>query len=261
VPRRFIVALIVRDSLGMPVADADASVLRGLNQVRGRATTDANGRARIILPSADSTVQLVVRRVGFAPDARFLATAHSDSIVVEVRLRRLVVALDSVRVTAAETAKRKSYFIDADAISASRFPLYDALDILTRLRPDMLKSRAPEVCADSLGRPPGARTRHPPVGGLANIWVNGKRIRLVEMTPWVAVPRMGGEVFVRREMLDILKEIRPEHIEEITYTDCFDTSVPGLGTNSAAFVTLKTGIGYERGRGSYVLPRDTTQRA
>ena len=69
-----------------------------------------------------------------------------------------------------------------------------------------------------------------------------------------------GEVFVRREVADILKEIRPEHIEEITYTDCFDNAVPGLGTKNAAFVILKAGVGYERGRGSFILPRDTLKR-
>jgi hypothetical protein len=80
------------------------------------------------------------------------AFAYSTPIRLDALLLRIAfsgkpVALDSVRITAAQDATRKSYYIDADAISASHMPVTDALDVLARLQPDMLKSRAPEICA------------------------------------------------------------------------------------------------------------------
>ena len=68
------------------------------------------------------------------------------------------------------------------------------------------------------------------------------------------------EAFVRKEILDRLKEILPEHIAQITFTDCFDISVPRPGGQNAVFIVLKPGVGYDLGRGSFVAPRDTIPR-
>jgi hypothetical protein len=46
--------------------------------------------------------------------------------------------------------------------------------------------------------------------------------------------------------------INPEHIAEVRYLDCWDTSVPGIGGQRALFITLKPGISFDRKRGSYV---------
>jgi hypothetical protein len=51
----------------------------------------------------------------------------------------------------------------------------------------------------------------------------------------------------------ILTAIRPEHIAEMKYNDCFEESAKvNQGANSI-FITLKPGIGYSRNTGSYVL--------
>jgi hypothetical protein len=56
--------------------------------------------------------------------------------------------------------------------------------------------------------------------------------------------------------------IKPEHIAEVNYADCFDTSVARPGAQNAVFVALKPGIGYDPGRGSYVVEEpETTPRA
>src|SRR5262249_51305736 len=48
-------------------------------------------------------------------------------------------------------------------------------------------------------------------------------------------------------------EIQPEHIEQITYADEFDTSVGKPHSDSAIFIVLKQGIAYQPGAKSYVI--------
>ena len=242
---------VVADSGTANVVGADVQVLQGLTTVLARVKSDSAGFARLTFRPVGTTIQLSVRKIGFAPFAQFFDLGSQDSLATVVHLEQRVQALDTVRASAAEDPKHKSYYIDADAIVASGRPVFSALEILARLRPDMITSRAPEACADSTGPRPGQRTRHPPTGGIANVWVNGKRIRLVETSGWVKVPYM-KESFVRREVLDILQEIHPEHVADIQYTDCFDTSVPVNGGQSAVFIRLKDGVEYERGKGTFV---------
>jgi hypothetical protein len=62
-------------------------------------------------------------------------------------------------------------------------------------------------------------------------------------------------------VLSILHTIQPEHIAEITYHDCFDMSVGKNHSDLAMFIALKPGIGFENGRGSFVIgekPRPAT---
>jgi hypothetical protein len=54
-------------------------------------------------------------------------------------------------------------------------------------------------------------------------------------------------------VLSILRNIHPEHIEEITYHDCFDDSIGKNNSDMSMFIVLKPGIGYENGIGSYVI--------
>ena len=51
----------------------------------------------------------------------------------------------------------------------------------------------------------------------------------------------------------VMASIHPEHIEEINFADCNDKTVEAVKGNSAIFVTLKPGIAFEPGIGSYVL--------
>jgi hypothetical protein len=85
--------------------------------------------------------EVVVRKIGFQRVSRFFpdsSRAPSFSIV----LTRSVHALDTVEVAEQEDMRRKSYFIDADAIEHSPRLVMDALDVVTKLRPDMIWGRA-----------------------------------------------------------------------------------------------------------------------
>jgi hypothetical protein len=54
----------------------------------------------------------------------------------------------------------------------------------------------------------------------------------------------------------VLASIRSEHLAEVRYVNCWDTSMSGLGTNNAIYIVLKPGIAWDWGRGSHVaVPR------
>ena len=52
----------------------------------------------------------------------------------------------------------------------------------------------------------------------------------------------------------ILSEIRPEHVAEMNYHDCFEQAVDRkVGSVNALFITLKPGVDYRPGAPSYVV--------
>jgi hypothetical protein len=60
--------------------------------------------------------------------------------------------------------------------------------------------------------------------------------------------------------LTMLEGIRPEHVEQMTYKDCHDTSMPGNFGQNALFIVLKAGIRYERDIGTYSVEGGRTAR-
>lgn len=59
--------------------------------------------------------------------------------------------------------------------------------------------------------------------------------------------------------VSVLSEIAPEYIEEITYHDCFDTSMAAVGSQDAIFVVLKPGVVYQENEGAFVLDTPAAQ--
>ena len=53
--------------------------------------------------------------------------------------------------------------------------------------------------------------------------------------------------------VSVLSEIEPEHIESITYHDCFDHTMAAVGSVNAVFVVLKPGVVYQENVGSFVV--------
>ena len=51
----------------------------------------------------------------------------------------------------------------------------------------------------------------------------------------------------------VMASIHPEHIADVTFADCNDTTVDAVKGSSAIFVALKPGVAFEPGIGSYVL--------
>lgn len=251
---RTAVRVRVVDSAGAPVANVDVTVLHGLNASVASGTTDDAGLRALTIPR-DGEYQLVVRRIGYLRADQFFR-ADRDSVSLRLVLRRSTQQLPAVSVTAEQDLKRKHYHVDADEIASSTRPIIDGLDILTKLRPDIIYSRV------ASGAEPC---------GLFYIWVNGQRVVYPPINDALAVraaqarrgaratPHLGGRGLgsglagVPVDVQSVLSTIHPEHIAEINYADCNDFSVEKTRARNAVFVTLKPGIGFEPGTGSFVV--------
>jgi len=260
----------VRDTADAGIAGVEVSLVRGLNDTRASAMTDARGRAvlHFVEPDTGADVQLIARKIGFQRGDRFFH-ASRDSLVFELVLRRTVQELAPMVVSAAEDIKRKAYHIDADAIASSTANLIDATDILAKLRPDMICGRS---CRPMAGI--AAQTSNPlrACPGLAlldrprrscptsdapepletNVWVNGQRIRIMPPDEAVVARQHGILAGLTKPSMTVLSEIKPEHIAEMTYIDSMDSSIGKIGSEGGLFVVLKPGVVYEPGKETYV---------
>lgn len=258
----------VRDTSRAPVPGAEVAVMRGLNDARGVATTDDRGRAMITISglASDADYGLIVRKIGFVRADRFFRVTK-DSVAFDIVLQPVVRELETVVVTAHEDLKRKSYHIDADEIEKSTAVLIDATDILAKLKPDMICGRTcrpmastqvqstVRKCPTLAFAPP--RLRCPvddkPASIETNVWVNGRRIRLMPPDPMAVARQHGILMGLSPGTMTVLSEIKPEHIAEITYVDSMDSSVGLIGSEGGLFLVLKPNVVYEPGRQSYVM--------
>jgi hypothetical protein len=237
----------VADSLGVPVEGAEVSIVRGLKGTLASARSDVSGNVSFIVDLDSADYSVVARKPGYSRGDRFFAAERN---VVDARVTMKAIARDQlspVTVTAVDL-KRKSYFIDADDIGGSSVHVHDALDIVHRLRPDMLISRSGNW---------GGRMRTG-CSAMTDVWVNGRRYMgafvIVDEGVRQRVKGTGNRLArVGMGTLTILSQIEPEHISEMTYHDCFDTTVRGVGTQNAVFITLKPGVDYRPGGRSYVV--------
>jgi hypothetical protein len=236
----------VSDSLGAPIGDAEVTLMRGLKEVIATARTNAGGDHEFIVDLDSTDYSIVARKVGYKRGDRFIAVER-NLVIAPVVMNQILGSLPSVTVTAAADLRRKSYHIDADDIAASRTVVNDALDIVTYLRPDMITSRA--------GSPSG---RSSSCGTMQDLWVNGRRYPANFVIPdqfVVTRARNKGRGLQRTNpgTITMLSEIRPEHVSEMNYRDCFDDNMKRIGTNNAVFITLKPGVAYRQGRGTFVV--------
>ncbi len=170
-------------------------------------------------------------------------------------MTRIAQTLEAVKITAKEDLSRKAYYIDDEEISKSDRALFTSVDIIEKLRPDMIWGHGgPGVC-----------------GKISSVFVNGRRVIQapqagIEMARARAAPASAsGLRSVRGTRVDldkykvtgmaaaILSMIKPEHIAEMTYNDCFEKSVKINRGANAVFIVLKPGISYSMEDGSYVI--------
>jgi hypothetical protein len=229
-----------KDSSGNVIPSAEVAVTRGVKDVLARGTTNDRGQAVLSVAVKDSSdFQVTMRKIGFLRSDRFFAVGPFDTASVEITAARVRAnELATVKVTAKADPAWLSYHLDADDIENASPTLDNGWELVKRLRPFMLSSRG------------GCET------GAQNVWVNGKRIRLPLMPTGMAAARARVGVSPRArfsyEPVSVLSEIAPEHIQEITYRDCFDHSMAAVGSTDAIFVTLKPGVVYQENVGSFV---------
>ena len=262
--RSALVQVRVVDSSGTPVAGAEVAVMRGLTVLAGRASTDSRGDASITISGTGAAADLLVRKIGYVRVDRFFNDSAS-SLRFDVVLPRAAQALDAVRVVAQNDLKRASYFIDANAIDASDRFLGNALDIVTKLRPYIVCGRDGLACAHSrtasasrnqrtlLGRADDASNIPFPE---TNIWVNGQWINSVAYVDLPAWMRLTAQqrTALGPAVAGVLASIKPEHVSEMHFLDDLDAPPDATPHSTPAiYITLKAGIAFEPGEGSYVV--------
>jgi hypothetical protein len=235
-----VVRFHIIDEQQHPVPGALISISMRDDTIRWSAQTNDDGQQTVALPRRGE-YDYRVRRIGFAPSVGVLRLSGNGSPTVTVTLARATFQLDTVRTDARN--RLRDYRIGADEIARDHRDL-DSYDVLMHLRPQMLGD----------------------VGRLCQytqyLWVNGRRIPLA---PWEHVvpvqPADGAGRATRRAPFPMshsppdspLTRIKPQHIAEIWYVDCWAKStIPGGYGNNALFVTLKAGIGFDVRKGSFV---------
>jgi hypothetical protein len=240
---------------GAPVDGAEVSIVRGLRTVIAQEMTDETGLRVLFVKNDSSDYQVVVRKIGYRRADRFFPTGSRDTVAVNIPMSRIAQTLEAVKITAREDLARKAYYIDDEEISKSDRPLFTSVDIIEKLRPDMVWGHAgPGVCSK-----------------IQSVFVNGRRIIQapaagIEAARARAAPGSASRLRTARGTradpdkykvtgmaAAILAMIKPEHIAEMTYNDCFEKSVKINRGANAVFIVLKPGIGYSMEDGSYVI--------
>ena len=245
---RTLVRVTARDSTGAVIPSAELTVTRGLREVIARGTTDDGGHA--VLPvelKETEDLQVTMRKIGYSRGDRFFEAKPQGTADVTITVaRRPMTELAPVTVIAQRDLKRASYHLDADQIDSANVFADNAWELIKRMRPDMLTSRG--GCAT------GAR----------EVWVNGKRIRLPLYPTGMAAVRARVGVPSRARFsyvpVSVMSDIAPEHILEINYHDCFDTSMAAVGSVDAIFIVLKPGVVYQQDVGSFVIETTDHQK-
>jgi hypothetical protein len=238
---RSLVRVTVRDSTGAVIPSAELTVTRGVHDVLARGSTDAGGHAVLPIELKDSTdLSVTMRKIGYKRSDRFFEIGPNGTADVTLTVAPArATDLAPVTVTARPDPKTMSYHLDADQIEQADLPVDNAWELIKRMRPDMLTSRG------------GCAT------GAQEVWVNGKRIRLPLYPTGMAAARARVGVPPRARFsyvpVSVMSDIAPEHIQEINYHDCFDTSMAAVGNNNAIFIVLKPGVEYKENVGSFVL--------
>lgn len=238
--RSIVIRVRVVDSASRVVPGADVSILQGLQTVVAQGATDERGVRQLSVPRTGDDYQIAVRKIGYHRGDRFI-TKPGDTSTVTIVLAVAAQELAPVTVTAEQDWKRERYHVDADEIMNSKRLILDGMDVLLKIKPDILDNPA-EGCA------------------LTDVWINGKRQVFPPPNDMAAARRgrpLPKSIMIKASptVMAIMSRIKPEHIEEMTYEDCTSTAVPLAHARHALFVVLKPGVGFDDLTGSYVVAK------
>jgi hypothetical protein len=250
-------SLVVRvvNAHGAPIGGADVVVRRVAGALVAHATADAKGFSRLSVTRDTFPVELLVRHFGFEPSLREIALPDSGPIlrIVLLDAPRL---LDTLAVRSSQTAKERSYHLNASDIEHSTRRVADGWDVLRVLRPDIAYGREPN---------PKYSPCQPP--GVQNVWINGVWIapEFVPVNEMVLArePRSSSvtphlnstaRTYNRAAVMSAIASIKPEDIEEMTFRDCLDKPTAPNHSTDALFIVLKPGVRFDPGKGSLTKP-------
>jgi len=239
-----VVMVTVATPSGAPIAAVDLVISKSpIGAILAMQTSEA-GLAIFKVERSNIRHAVLARKVGWTPNERPIELVEADSIRVSLQLEPAAAELTAIVVE----ARRPYYVLAASEIAASKRPVRDALEALQKLKPAMLydRDRCPGEVVD-------------------NVWINGRRVLfMASNTPILGgrSSRMIGNVRVRTQagrasaeppaVDSVLASIRVEHVQDIRLVNCWDTSLPGVGSNNALYVSLKPGVDWDWKRGSFI---------
>jgi hypothetical protein len=247
--RRLALSVRVTDTLGAKLVNVDVRVSNSEGVTRSSGRTDSTGRFVTPLDARDTVFTVMAQKIGYGRMETEARPRPYDTVDVVFEMERIV-ALEVVHATAASAHPlTNDYILTATEIAHSDRTILDAYDALRDLRPSML--------GDTWRLCPRVR----------NLWVNGERILLAPNDPVVpgataeflardgrggTVQRAGPPPF-HVSPSSALGVIKPEHIDEMHYVGCWDTSSTNPYRVNALFIWLKPGIEYDRNDGTRVV--------
>lgn len=238
------VVVTVSTASGTPIPAVDIAISKApIGAILARRTNET-GSATFLVERSNVRHLILARKFGWTPTEHPIALATGDSIRVRLHLEPAAADLKGVVVE----AKAPHYVLLESEIAASRRPVRDALEALQKLKPSMLydRDRCPGEVVD-------------------NVWINGRRVLfMASNTPilggrssrtigTVRIRTQGARAGAEPPAVDsVLASIRAEHVQDIRLVNCWDTSLPGVGSNNALYVALKPGVDWDWRRGSFV---------
>jgi hypothetical protein len=229
------------------VVGPDSVALPGVNVAISRSrvgailigTTDGTGTRLFLVDVERDSYKVLARRPGFHHVEERLTIGSSDTIPVVLQLNPAGrTDLAAMRIE----ARPSNYLLTSEQIARSNRTIRDAFEALNKLRPRMLYDR--DRCKAEK---------------VSNVWINGRRVLWMAWNAIIAPPPAtlaDQRAAARRQgsaaIDSTLSTVRSEHLQEIRLVNCWDTSLPGVGSKNALYITLKPGIDWDWKRGSFV---------
>jgi hypothetical protein len=93
-----------------------------------------------------------------------------------------------------------------------------------------------------------------------NLWINGRRVFFSVAGEGIFAHRVGapstmkatGSRMGEATFESVLASIKPEHVLEVRYVNCWDTATSRIGTDNAIYVSLVPGATWDWANGSYI---------
>jgi hypothetical protein len=220
---------VQRDS-GTPIEGATVIVRKNGSGAIALGHTNSLGKVSVRFPGDTGAFELVVQRLGFT-QVRGPLALDEDIKKAIVILRPVAQRIAGIQVDARPLPKE--YKVSATDIAAEKRPLYTALDIIKKMRPEMR----------------GDRRKNCPL--IDNIWINNERV-------WNHLPLDHTPPPIPRDSL--ITTINAAHVEEMHYSSCWEEGRDEeMGMFDALFITLKLGYTWDLKHGSYYIGVDTVR--
>lgn len=249
----------ISDTAAAPLSGVDLVVVKNGREPVLLGQTDTSGRYTFRFEPDSARYRLTVRKLGYVQTVRLLPVAPRETLLVELSLARLPRALDTIKVAAEKLPLAKQPFIGADEIEKDTRMIVDLRDVVGKLRPD-IGYQSYRCVANGNGRsapvvPPLSRGGSSASGGRGGSRGRGG----VSATAGPRPPVPPARIYVNGVWAfagDPWASIHAEHIAEIRYVNCNDTSIPGLPERPwpSIYVVLKPGYIWDIKWGSHEDP-------